>query len=726
MAIQTQTSHINKNGNRTTGFVVQVRELKAASRSGVVRLSDISLHIDSGEHITLAGYTPSGKALLMEVLAGLHPPLKGEVLIDGVELYPNRKVFAPYLGVVPTTLSLPETLTPREILNYEARLRLPRGTSRQAHQQRVQEVLENLGLAAAADHRLTELSSSQQWLTSIGVELIHHPGLLLVNEPAFNLDSAEEFSITRILHNLSERGITIVQACDLSKSAQIADKVIELAPDGSLAWFGPADRAIAYFRSLALAKAGSEAAFSLEDAHEFIANSQLPAEEAWSKRFQAQPDYTTYVDNPLNNKYPDLLLQDRPLSVFRGAAKEKTPPPRIPQIGGVAKFNLLVNREFRELFRRPTGLMMLLAPPLVALCDFLIASPTMFDPLLGDPVRVPIVLGFVVFVAMLVAALLVDNEIVREQALHRREKRTGSLTLPYILSKVWLVILLAVYQGIVWTIIHFFASGMQGGLITFQAVWMTMALVALIGGVVGLIASALTRTPQAAGKMAILLVIPQLLLSGSLLPLSQLPEMAKIVTFGNPQRHAFETMLALSGYGHDVALDACWKLPEKQRNALTDTEKQACTCLGDNLFSRCRFPGIHKFFTVAIEQPQPVRPTPSSDLNNLPVQPVLRPDESIAEYSQAVEAYTLQLEQYQSRVDTFNTSLAQYMQNLANWQRSRSLIIGNAEGVINVANNQYGHAFLVDPIQDWFILSGMSLVLILLLTGIQLIRGNRI
>ena len=100
---------------------------------------------------------------------------------------------------------------------------------------------------------------------------------------------------------------------------------------------------------------------------------------------------------------------------------------------------------------------MLAIPPLVALVHFVLSSNTQLDPSSG-PSRPPIVLGLFVFLVILTAALLVQNEIFKERAVYQREQRTSSLLFPYILSKVWLVGILAIYQGLVWTIIHSFGE----------------------------------------------------------------------------------------------------------------------------------------------------------------------------------------------------------------------------------------------------------------------------
>jgi energy-converting hydrogenase Eha subunit F len=347
----------------------------------------------------------------------------------------------------------------------------------------------------------------------------------------------------------------------------------------------------------------------------------------------------------------------------------------------------------------------------------------MSDPQRGDPNRPPIVLGTLVFLDLLVSALLFHNEIFKERAVYQRERRTTILSFPYILSKVWQVVILGIYQGLVWSLIHFTAIGMSGGLQALAAYGITFTLVAFIGGILGLMASALSRISMMTTAWVLILTIPQLFLSGSIIPLAHLGFPFSFLSDVNPSRYAFETLLTTSGYGLDVASDPCWSLPVDQRNTLSDIQKQGCTCMGDNIYSTCRFPGIHAFYSFQIEQPKPVPPAMNSMINNIPVQPLPKQGETLDEYASEVSNYTAQLEIYLGNYDIYLSSLVQYPDNLANWQRMRSLVIGKAEGVIAEAIDHYGQGFNVNLVSHWSILTAMGLGLVILLISIQQAKG---
>ena len=365
------------------------------------------------------------------------------------------------------------------------------------------------------DRRVGLLSGAEKRRLSIAVELIGYPKLLLVDASAEPLPPFEEVQITILMRELSRQGITIIQVNPRSRSAGVADKIIFLAPGGLLAWFGPADEAFTYLKSF-IPRGVVKDLFGLQEALEILVNPQVRDGIEWAKRFKEHDAYEKYVDDPLHNRYPDLLLQTRPLLRIRlrNSSKEKLPPAIIPRASAVQKLILLIRRNFRLLWRDKTAFLMLAIPPLIALVHFFLSSNAQLHPVGEDPSRPPIVFDLLVFLVFLTAALLVQNEIFKERAVYQRESRTSSLLFPYILSKVWLVGHLAIYQGLVWTIVHSFGqpgAGLAGVLQTLLTSGVILCLVAFVGGILGLIVSAMSRTAMTTTGWVLLLTVPQLL-----------------------------------------------------------------------------------------------------------------------------------------------------------------------------------------------------------------------
>src|SRR6266487_2690845 len=539
---------IQNDGERfpgTKGVLLQAKGLTIQTHAGVNLLSDISFHVEPGELVALTGLSRSGKSTLLQSLAGLLKPASGEILIDGINLYANLKAFRSSIGFVPSEYALQQNLTVTEILQEGTRLRLPRRASHHDREQRMRTLLKTVGLTHVTDRLVGLLSTVEKRRLSIAVELIGYPGILLLDKSTEQLTPFEEVQITTLLRELSRQGLTIIQVDERSRSAGLSDKVIFLAPGGLLAWFGPPDEAFIYLRSL-LPRGVVKDLFGLKEALEILGNPQLHEGIEWAKRFKANEAYQKYVGDPLDNRFPDLMLQTHPLLRIRlrNSSQEKLPPAIIPRASNTQKLILLIRRNARLMWRDKTVFLLIAIPPLIALVDFVLSSTTRFD---SD--RAPIIFGLIVFFVQLTSALLVQNEIFKERAVYQRENRIGSLAFPYILSKVWMVGILAIYQGLVWAIIHFIATGLTGGLQVLPLYAITFFLVAFIGGVLGLIVSAFSKTAMMTTNWVLLLTVPQLVLSGAVIPTASLTFPFNFLSRLNPSRYALETLLATSGYG---------------------------------------------------------------------------------------------------------------------------------------------------------------------------------
>lgn len=538
------------------GVLLQAKELAIHTGTGATLLSDISFHIEPGELVALTGVSRSADSALLQSLAGLLKPASGEILVDGVDLYSNLKAFRPSIGYVPAEFALQPNLTVAEVLQEAAILRLPRRTPYEHRQNRISALLETVGLAQASGARIGRLSPVEQRRLSIAVELLNAPGYLLLDEPAEPLTPFEEIQITILLREFARQGLTVIQADRRARSAGLSDKVIFLEPGGGLAWFGPSNEAFDFLRGL-VPKGIAKDLFGLKEAIEVLANPQAQEGIEWAKRFKADEAYQKYVDDPLQNRYPDLLLQTHPLMRLRSrqSSQEKLPPPILPRANTLQKLILLVGRNVRLLWRDKMLYAMLIIPPLIALVDFLLSSPGA----LGTD-RAQVNFGLLSFLVVLLAGLLVQNEIFKERAVYQRESRTASLSFPYILSKGWLAGILAAYQGLVWAAIHFVATGMAGGPAALLVYGVTFFLLALIGGIIGLMVSAFSRTAMATTSWLLLLTVPQLIFNGVTIPAANLGFPFNFLSGINPSRYALEILMAANSYagGLNVAPLSHW------------------------------------------------------------------------------------------------------------------------------------------------------------------------
>ncbi|MEI2779296.1 MAG: ABC transporter ATP-binding protein [Tetrasphaera sp.] len=196
---------------------------------------DVSLTIEEGELVLVAGRTGSGKSTLLGTLNG-HVPhftgglLRGSVRVFGRDTATHRpRDLADIVGVVgqdPVAGFVTDTVE-EELAYGMEQLGLPPATMRK----RVEETLDVLGIAELRHSPLTDLSGGQQQRVAIGSVLTAHPRLLVLDEPTSALDptGAEEVvaTITRLVHDL---GVTVVIAEHrLERVLQYADRVVHVA-----------------------------------------------------------------------------------------------------------------------------------------------------------------------------------------------------------------------------------------------------------------------------------------------------------------------------------------------------------------------------------------------------------------------------------------------------------------------------------------------------------------
>jgi len=175
----------------------------------------------------------------------------------------------------------------------------------------------------------------------------------------------------------------------------------------------------------------------------------------------------------------------------------------------------------------------------------------------------------------------------------------------YIMSKIWVALLLAVYQTTCYIAIRYAAFDMPGGTQELIFVFITGYLLIFAGMMLGLFASALAPNGNSAPLLLVLFIIPQMVLSGAIMPV---PTPVRAVASSS---WAFQGIVAISGAGSDVARDSCWALPADERDNLTLDEKNSdCICMGDNALREdsCNFPGLGSYYDEAIDTADPLKP----------------------------------------------------------------------------------------------------------------------
>ena len=175
-------------------------------------LRGVDLTIENGEFTALVGPSGSGKTTLLQLLGCLDQPTSGKVLINGKDVTKlNRNQRADLrksaLGFIFQFFALIPTLTAYE--NVEMPLLLDHHSPTE-RRERVNQLLESVGLADRAHHRPDQLSGGEQQRVAVARALASNPSLILADEPTANLDTENGRQVMEIMQKLNkETGVTL-------------------------------------------------------------------------------------------------------------------------------------------------------------------------------------------------------------------------------------------------------------------------------------------------------------------------------------------------------------------------------------------------------------------------------------------------------------------------------------------------------------------------------------
>jgi ABC-type multidrug transport system ATPase subunit len=702
--------------DETGGLKVDALGLNKWVRKDLNILKNISLSFKPREFIVVVGQSGGGKSTLLDAIAGYRPATHGRVSVNGIDIYQNFDAIRNEIGYVPQKDIIHMELTTYQALDYAAQLRMPKDTSKDERHKRIMEVLEDLDLTHRKDVGISGLSGGQQKRVSIGVELLTKPGLFFLDEPTSGLDPGTETSFMHLMRRLADQGRTIILVTHATKNVMLADKVVFLSRGGYLSWFGPPDEALKYFDQYRSERERRTSAMEFDQIYAILDESNRGSPEQWAERFQSHSAFNEFVVIPLQG-------QQTPSAPGKGKEEVVATSSKGAKVSGLRQFLILSARNVKILTRdRSSLILMLAAAPLVAMLDLIIA-PLMgsapYEVQTGVPGNGAITLFLMTIYCLLVAGLSQMREFVKESDIYRRERLVNLKIFPYVASKVWVAAILSFYHAIAYAVIHYIAFDMPGGALEFGLIYVTLVLAAMAGMVCGLFASALAPAASSAPMIMILLIIPQIVLSGVLAPV---PSYASAPA---STRWAFEGFIGIVGMGSDIAADTCWQLDEEVRDAMSldDKEAQGCRCMGIAVFDpeSCNFPGLGEYYLPEVDMDPPPEP---AELRAKPAEPVIPPapdkpedeQDQVAmtvylnslgayqdEVTQIQELYKSEMAIYEAEADVFQAEMTDYQEKYTEWEISRNSAVGGAEGLIESITGEFGWAWInkEDPNIFW-------------------------
>jgi ABC transport system ATP-binding/permease protein len=475
-------------------------------------LHEVSLSIEPGELVALAGGSGAGKTTLLEILAGLRAPSTGQVRHDGVRVDGGATRHSG-VGYVPQDDIIHGEMPLRRTLQYAARLRLPAGTPPEQADRVVDDILRELDLADRRDVAVRLLSGGQRKRASIAVELLTRPGTFFLDEPTSGLDPSTSAEVVRLLRQLTRRGVTVVLTTHQPATIDQCDQVVFLTRNGHLAFAGPPAQARRYF--------GVD---DLVEVYHRLASEGTPG--AWAERFAAWRQPVEALARPVE-------------APARPGRPDDRPSPSV-----LWQWWLLTRRNAEVLVRNRLTLAILLGSPvLVTAMMAVLFRPGAFQGHSAADVGPAQIVFWVAFAGFFFGLTYGLLQIVGEQAIFRREHRSGLSAGAYVAAKIAvlapvLAAVTVVLLGVLRALDRLPAVGWD----VYSSLLVTLMVEALSALALGLLASATVSNAAQAALALPMLCFPQVLFAGAVVPVADMAAPGRWLSLGLANRFSFEAL----------------------------------------------------------------------------------------------------------------------------------------------------------------------------------------
>ncbi|CAM1367135.1 conserved hypothetical protein [Tenacibaculum litopenaei] len=198
-------------------------------------LNSLSLTVKEGEFVSIMGASGCGKSTLLNIIGLLDGPDQGSYSFDGLEVagYTEKEragVRKANIGFVFQNFNLIDELTVFENVELPLIYNKVKASERK---ERVQAILERIGIAHRAKHFPLQLSGGQQQRVAVARALVTNPKLILADEPTGNLDSKSGNDVMELLTELHSSGATIIMVTHSSYDAKFSSRIVTLK-DGEI------------------------------------------------------------------------------------------------------------------------------------------------------------------------------------------------------------------------------------------------------------------------------------------------------------------------------------------------------------------------------------------------------------------------------------------------------------------------------------------------------------
>ena len=207
----------------------------------VYAVQGVSFDVQAGEVFSLLGPNGAGKSTIISMLSCLLEPTQGDALVMGHSILREPQAVKAAIGVVPQEIALYPDLSARENLVFWGKMYGLRGG---ALRQRVDEVLEVIGLTGRQKGRVSKFSGGMKRRLNIGIALLHKPQVIIMDEPTVGIDPQSRRNILDNVKELNRQGMTVLYTTHYMEEAQELSDHIAIMDQGKVIGYGTHDELV--------------------------------------------------------------------------------------------------------------------------------------------------------------------------------------------------------------------------------------------------------------------------------------------------------------------------------------------------------------------------------------------------------------------------------------------------------------------------------------------------
>ena len=476
-----------------------------------------------GELIAIMGGSGVGKSTLLNILNGQLRPDKGKVYINNIDIYQYPEKIKGVIGYIPQDDFLIEELTVFENLLFNARFCFA-NLSEEELTKRVNQLLKKLALYDIRDLKVGNplnqfISGGQRKRLNIALELLREPSILLVDEPTSGLSSSDSEKVMELLKQQTHEGkIVIVNIHQPSSDIfKMFDRLLVLDQGGRPVYYGNTIDSLAYFKNITQHINAEEnecvwcGNINPEQILEIIETVKIDANGYETHQRVISPDewYRMYLQNIDRHISPELLDKPLPRTLFKV-------PDKLKQF----YYFLLRNLKCKIADTQYMLINILEAPILAFILAFFskyYANENFYQ--FGENDNIPAFLFMSVVVALFLGMMVSAEEIIGDAKQLKRESFLSLSRGSYIHSKIIYLFSISAMQMFMFVFISHWILSIKGMMLTY---WVVLFSTACFANLLGLILSASLKSVVAIYILIPVMLIPQLLLSGTVLKFDKL------------------------------------------------------------------------------------------------------------------------------------------------------------------------------------------------------------